>query len=107
MTTNIPIKYINSTGSTDFQVLVFTKNFSLNTPETYFAAWQVLRAQNQAEFQYPVEIEVGASYEHGGQVITSGPFGASLGSTWNISQTSPSETSVLSESEFNSGGMSP
>lgn len=100
MTTNIPVKYINKTGSVDFQVLVFTKNFSTNTPKTYYCAWQVLRAQNESDFSYPVEIEVGASYEQSGQVVISGPFGASLGSTWEVVQDTPSATTVLSESEF-------
>ena len=100
MTSNIRVKYINKTGSTDFQVLVFTKNFSTNTPETYYAAWQVLRAQTEADFNYPVEIEVGASYEQAGQVIISGPFGASLGSTWDVVQDTPTSTTVLSEGDL-------
>ena len=97
----IPITYINSTGQTDFQVLVFTKNFSVNTPETFYAAWQVLRAQTSSSFEYPVDIEVGAIYESAGQTIISGPFAASLGSTWGVIQHSPNETAVLSESKFN------
>ena len=97
----IPIKYVNSTGKTDFQVLVFTKNFSVNTPETYYAAWMVLRAQTQADFTYPKEIQVGATYEQGGQNILSGPFDANPGSTWSITQKTPSDTAVLAESELN------
>ena len=97
MATNIPVKYFNDTGKTDFQVVVFTKNFSTNTPETNYAAWQVLRAQSEVDFVYPAENEVGASYEQGGQVIISGPFTASPGSTWDVVQDTPTSTTILSE----------
>ncbi len=86
MSSEIPIRYINSTGETDFQVLVFTKNYSTNTPATVYAAWQVLKAQTEVDFVYPVDIEVGASYVVGSQTIIAGPFGAELGSTWQITQ---------------------
>ena len=76
---SIPIRYINCTGKTDFQVLVFTKNFSVNTPETYHAAWQILNAN----------IEIGACYEQGSQKILAGPFTAELVSTWEINHMIP------------------
>lgn len=93
----IPIRYLNATGKTDFQVLVFTKNYSTNTPETYFAAWQVLQAQSEVDFVYPVDIEVEAYYVKGAQTIIAGPFTAALGSTWNLSQTSSNSTATLVE----------
>ena len=93
----IRVKYVNNTGSTNIQVVVFTKNFSLNTPTTYYSAWLVLKAQSQASFVYPVEIGVGASYEQDGQTVIAGPFPANLGSTWCIKQNTPSDTVVLAE----------
>ena len=101
MTTDIPIKYINATTNTDFEVVVFTKNFSTNTPKTYYAAWQVLRGQTSVQFVYPVTMSVGATYKAGGQLITAGPFPAKLGSTWEITQESVTDTAVLKQSECN------
>ena len=100
MTTDVPIKYINATTNTDFEVVVFTKNFSTNTPKTYYAAWQVLRGQTSVQFVYPVSMSVGATYKSGGQLITAGPFPAKLGSTWEITQESATDTAVLKQSKF-------
>ena len=99
MTTDIPIKYINATSNTDFEVVVFTKNFSVNTPKTYYAAWQILRGQTSVQFVYPVSMSVGATYKSGGQLITAGPFPAKLGSTWEITQESAADTAVLKQSK--------
>ena len=101
MTTDIPIKYINATSNTDFEVVVFTKNFSTNTPKTYYAAWQILRGQTSVQFVYPVSMSVGATYKSGGQLITAGPFPAKLGSTWEITQESATDTAVLKQSKTN------
>ena len=100
MTTDIPIKYVNATTNTDFEVVVFTKNFSTNTPKTYYAAWQILRAQTSVQFVYPVSTAVGATYTSGGQIITAGPFPAKLGSTWEITQDSMNATAVLMQSNI-------
>ena len=100
MTTDIPIKYINATSNVDFEVVVFTKNFSTNTPKTYYVAWQLLRGQTSVQFVYPVAMAVGATYSQGGQYITAGPFKAKLGSTWEITQESANATAVLKESKF-------
>ena len=98
MTTDIPIKYINATSSTDFEVVVFTKNFNTNTPEIYYCAWQVLRGQTSVQFIYPVSTGVGATYKSEGQIITAGPFPAPQGSTWEITQDSQNDTAVLKQS---------
>ena len=100
MTSDIKIKYVNSTGKTDFEVLVYTTNFSLNTPKTVFSAWQVLEAQSEVLFDYPVSLQVGASYEHLGQTNIAGPFDAGLGSTWSISQDTTGSAAVLKESMY-------
>ena len=100
MTTDIPIKYVNATTSTDFEVVVFTKNFSTNTPQVYYVAWQILRAQTSAQFIYPVTTAVGATYHTGGQLVTAGPFPAELGSTWEITQNSINATAVLTKSNI-------
>ena len=96
---SIPIRYANKTDNIDFQVIVFTKNYSPNNPETYYAAWQVLSAQSEVSFSYPVEIEVGATYKSGGQDIVAGPFDAQLGSTWNITQETLDSTATLEQGE--------
>ncbi len=84
-TGDIPIKYINNTDTTDSSVVVFTKNFFHDAPETY-VAWEVICVQTSSEFVYPITTSVGASYQLGDQHNTMGPFGAELGSTWEINQ---------------------
>ena len=101
MTSDIPIKYINGTSNVDFEVVVFTKNFSTKTPEVYYAAWQILRGQSSVQFIYPASLSVGATYTDGGQIITAGPFPAKLGSTWEITQENPEATAVLRISKCN------
>ena len=97
MTTDISIEFINSTGKTDFKVVVFTKNFSTNTPETIYAAWQVISVQTSSSFVYPVSTSVEAKYDIGGQTNNMGPFPAKLGSTWEIRQEPKSGTPTLRE----------
>ena len=101
MTDSIPITYKNDTGASDFQVLVFTKNYSTNTPKTFYAAWEVLNAQTETKFAYPVEIEVGATYVKGDQLVISGPFAAKLGTTWTIQEEqNVDDTALLKESAY-------
>lgn len=100
MSSKIPIIYKNLTGQSEFQVLVFTKNYSSNTPRTYYAAWEVLNAQTETKFSYPVDISVGATYQAGDQEIVSGPFTAKLGSTWAISQETAKTTANLLEGKI-------
>ncbi len=95
VTTDIPIKFINATTSTDFSVCVFTQNFSVDTPEIYYTAWEVIEVQSSSEFVYPVSTSVGASYSLGDQCNTMGPFGASLGSTWEINQDNEDNAPIL------------
>jgi hypothetical protein len=97
MASSIPIKYVNATKHADFQVLVFTKNYSPDTPKTYYVAWQVLAAQSTSEFKYDTTISVGATYEKGGQTITAGPFQAQLGSTWEIQDPQEGATATLTQ----------
>lgn len=98
MNSDIPIRYVNCTGRTDFEVVVFTENCH-TAPETPYAAWQVLRGQSSVEFIYPVSMAVGVTCKLGGQLITAGPFPAELGSTWEISQDDISKTAVLKQIE--------
>ena len=86
MTTDIKIRYINATSEVDFAVVVFTKNFTVSTPEAFYSAWQVLKGQTSVDFVYPISTSVGVTYEENGQIITSGPFPAELGTTWEITQ---------------------
>ena len=97
MTSNIKIAYLNKTANTDFEVVVFTKNFNINTPKVYYVAWQVLRGQSEVDFVYPVSMDVGATYTSSGKIMKAGPFPSKLGSTWEISQESISSTATLKE----------
>ena len=97
MTDYIPVKYINNTKSTDFEVMVFTKNYSTRTPKIYYVAWQVLRGQTSVEFKYPVMLAVGATYTSKGLQVVAGPFDATLGSSWRINQEKPTDTAVLKQ----------
>lgn len=96
-TRDIPIKYVNNSGSTDFKVVVFTKNFSQSSGPTHYTAWQVLHAQSVVEFMYPAEVSVGALYKTKGQTIMAGPFPAKPGSTWSVEMDSPSSSAILTE----------
>ena len=71
---DIPVTYINKTGSADVRVVVYETN----------VAWHVLIAQTQAEFVYPASTGVGAYYTEGNLKTTLGPFPAQPGSTWEI-----------------------
>ncbi len=93
--TNIEIMYVNNTGSTDFATVVFTKNFNVNTPEVVYAAWEVIRVQTSSKFVYPISTSIGATYQLRDQHNTMGPFGAVLGSTWEINQDNKATTPVL------------
>jgi len=95
----INVRYYNNTGNTDFEVMVFTKNYSTRTPKTYYVAWHVLRGQTSVTFQYPVELAVGCTYEENKLKIVSGPFSAGLGSSWKIAQPKNTSTAVLSQSK--------
>ena len=102
MSTDIRIKYVNDTNDTDFQVVVFTKNFSMNTPETHYTAWQILQAHSSVQFIYPASTAVGATYTNGGQLITAGPFPAPVGSTWEITQPSVNDAAILTQGKMQS-----
>ena len=97
---DITIKYINKTTRTDFDVMVFTKNFSTRTPKTYYCAWHVLRGQTSVAFQYPVHLSVGATFKENGLKISSGPFDAELGTSWRITQEQINDTAVLNQSKI-------
>lgn len=99
MDDTINVKYINNTGRSDFEVMVFTKNFSTRTPKIYYVAWHVLRGQTSVAFQYPVHLAVGATYQSERLKISSGPFVADLGSSWKIVQEKSTDTAVLSLSK--------
>ena len=96
MAYDIPVKFINDTGKTDFDVVVFTKNFSYNTPMTYYTAWQVLRTVDSAEFVYPASVFIGATYHSQGQML----FPAELGTTWEITQETPGFMAELKQGKL-------
>ena len=63
LTEDVAVKYVNATGNLDFHVVVFTKNFSANTPRSYYFAWQVLKTKSSAQFVHPNSVSVGATYK--------------------------------------------
>ncbi|XP_019863959.1 PREDICTED: uncharacterized protein LOC109593212 [Amphimedon queenslandica] len=96
-TSNIKISYVNATGNTDFAVVVFTKNFNVNTPKVYYSAWKILRAQSQVDFVYPVSLGVGVEYTTSTGLHRAGPFPAELGSTWELSHDTITSTPSLNK----------
>jgi len=100
MASNINVKYINKTGNTDFEVMVFTKNYSTRTPKIFYVAWHVLRGQTSVTFQYPMDLAVGCSYNENNLKIVSGPFTAGSGSSWKIAQPKPNSTAVLQQGKL-------
>lgn len=97
ITEDVPVKYINYTNKTNFQVVVFAKNSSCLVPSTKYVAWQVLKVQGSVQFKFPVDVEIGASYVTGGMTITAGPIQAELGSTWSIKQEYMHDSAILTE----------
>ena len=81
----IPITYINKTGSIDFDVVVFMHNSS-NSVEDICVPWQILRAQSSVTFTYPAGMQVGATYIMNEQLVSAGTFNAKNGTTWEILQ---------------------
>ena len=98
MAFDIPVKFINDTGKTDFEVVVFTKNFSYNTPRTYYTAWQVLRTIGSVDFVYPASVSVGVTNQ--AQMSIVGPFPTELGTTWEITQETSSSMAELKQSKL-------
>lgn len=97
---DIPIKFINETGETDFTVVVFMKNEDPNASATPFVAWRTIRTQTSAAFTYPSQSEVGAIYFEGDMKMTAGPYPALPGSTWEFAQESEADTPTLIEGKL-------
>lgn len=119
MSTDIPIKYINATGSVDFQVVAFTRDYTDppndsnsnstdgvtvitndNDMDYKYVAWQVFNAETEVDFVYPSAVYVGMYYKTGILTMKAGPFRAKLGSSWEIVQPeTPDEVTILQESK--------
>ena len=98
ITSPVDIHYKNETTNVDFQVMVFSRNYASNVGgQPVYAAWEVMRGQTEVRFRYSAEISVGATYRTQDQEIISGPFGAKLGTTWSVSQSSVDATAELLE----------
>lgn len=105
MSSSIPIIYKNCTGDTrfQFQVLIFTKNYSPNIAKPCYVAWEVLAAdQKEAMFLYPTgDLAVGATYSaQDEEIVSSGLFPAVSGTTWSVTQECPEGTVVFKQSKF-------
>ena len=97
MATDIPVKISIATNSaSDFQVVVFTKNYNAG-PETVFVAYKVLPASPSTNviFVYPVTTAVGATCEISGNKLMLGPFPTETGATWEIRQDDEEESPIL------------
>lgn len=94
---NIEVKYVNMTGHTQFQVLVFTKNFNTNSIDDCHVAWEVIRAETSSEFLYPIDCQVGVSYRDADKLLTCGPFRAKMGSTWNVTKEKKNGVAIMKE----------
>ncbi len=94
----IPISYYNFTGRVDFEVMVYSRNQNRYTPIEYEVAWRVLRGQGSVDFEYPFQLQVGATYyQHENEAIHCGPLDAEPGSTWEIIQNRPRDTPVMQQ----------
>ena len=96
----IPIKFINNTGNTDRDVIIFSKNLP-NESEPVYVAWQILRCQTSVDLLYPLGFQVGTCYTKGIQSVNCGPFDAVLGSIWEMRQQSQASVPLLIESKHN------
>jgi len=94
----VPIKFINNTGNTDRDVIVFSKNLP-NESEPVYVAWQILRCQTSVDLLYPLSFQVGTCYTKGIQSVHCGPFDAGLGSIWEMRQQSQASVPLLVESK--------
>ena len=97
---DIPITYYNQTGQNNFEVVVFTKNENPSAIDTPFVAWRVLKAQTSAQFVYPVNVAVGATWTDGGVTSSAGPIVSSLGATWVLTQKTSESPPNLKDGKF-------
>ena len=97
---DIPITYYNQTGQNNFEVVVFTHNENPNAIDTPFVAWKVLKAQTAAQFVYPVDVGVGATWTESGIKSFAGPFDTTLGATWRLTQQTPQSPPNLTDGKF-------
>ncbi len=92
---DISVKYYNLTGDTDFDVMVYAKNYSKYFPSYEQVAWRILRGQGCVNFVYPCKFQVGARYFCQSQIVRCGPIDAEPGTTWEVIHESPTDTPVL------------
>ncbi len=93
-----PIKFVNKTGKTDRDVIIFSKSHPKQS-EPVYVAWQVLRCQTSVDLVYPLDFQVGTSYTKGIQSVNCGPFDTQLGTVWEMRQHSQASVAILVESE--------
>ena len=94
---HIPISYFNQTRSVDFEVMVYAKNHDPTDPLHYQVAWQVLRGQGGVDFDYPLQVQIGAHYDTKNQSIECGPLDADPGTTWEIIHEFQQETPFIQQ----------
>ena len=80
--------------------MVFTQNEALSAIDTPFVAWHVLYPQTAAEFVYPADVEVGATWEEGVVKNYSGPFRTKVGATWRMTMENPETTAILEDGKL-------
>lgn len=94
---NIPISFYNKTGSIDFDVMVFAKNYAMNYSLSYCLAWRILRGQGSVNFNFPRKLQVGAQYNFRNQVVRCRSLDAKPGTTWEIIHENPEDTAVMQQ----------
>ena len=92
---DVPVLYVNSTGKTDFDVVVFTQNYHPDAPPSPYIAWQVLKGDTKSQsFKYPANLQVGAIYRDGRRILEEASFDKWM---WSLSQDTSDSTPVLTE----------
>lgn len=94
---DIPIRFVNKTGKSNFSVAVFAENLNPDAKDTPYVCWLSLRTQTSATFTYPMETQIGAEYEKDGVQLMAGPVPANVGSTWEFLHEKPDSTPYLKE----------
>ena len=94
---DIPIKFTNKTGKTDFNVLVYTANQYVQGDSSISVAYEVLRTQTTVTFVHPRNFAVSATYHKGGQEITAGPIPAIPGNKYEIVKETELDAAIIRE----------
>ena len=99
---DVPIQVINETiNPSGVKVVIFAKNASAQSPESYHWPWQILNLSTPGSVEtlvYPAESSIEARWSGIGlHPFLVGPFPVEPGSMWEILQPKESDTPVLQQ----------